>query len=182
MHKRGAMARCQCLGKDLMGWEQEGILDKHGSFTSHNLIHLEQALSAPSQRNSPEVSAQATSSAQTGRVHRAPPNLLESSNKTLRFHLEGKLHSPRKFSSSCCYLTHFPGKNGLFQDDHFNTHTHLYEYTHIHTQRWGSTGPTCLNNLIHIRQGRNTSKTTQCMNRIKNSSTGFLQLLKKWFF
>lgn len=53
--QRGGMARSQCLGKNVTGSEQEGILEKYGSFISYDLIHLEQAPSAPSQRNSPEV-------------------------------------------------------------------------------------------------------------------------------
>lgn len=133
-------ARSQCLGKDLVGWEQEGILDKHGSFNCHNVIHLERALSAPSQRNSPEGSpGQPRPPAllkQTGRVCRAPPNLLQSSHKN---HW-GKFHSPQKFYSSRCYLTDFPEKNPVGPKMTISIHTHIYEYIYIYTHIYTHTG------------------------------------------
>lgn len=126
----------QWLGENLMGWEQEGILGKSGSYPSSNLIHLEQALSLHP-TGILQSCQQGSSSAQSSQGVQSPSKPLEYLKQNTEVPLEGKFHSPHKFSSSSCYSTHFTEKNLMVPRWQFQyTHTHIWIYidtpTHIY--------------------------------------------------
>lgn len=135
----------QCLGENLMGWEQEGILGKSGSYPSSNLIHLEQALSLHP-TGILQSCQQGSSSAQSSQGVQSPSKPLEYLKQNTEVPLEGKFHSPHKFSSSSCYSTHFTEKKPdgpkmtisihthTYMNIYRHTHTHIYEYIYIQTQ------------------------------------------------